>query len=186
MSYRKADGAPSSGFGDPSPSSSSSSADHLDPSTRDRDWIDVLSPNEPGLPIFTATRHSNGHSSMANPVQVVDSSAARRRGGGGLVEGQANLGHAHDPDSYDGGKGDKYSASQDGAWPASGIGMESRVAPTPGELVQPSGKREFSANQGQTHNKWDRLIPERRQPQSWVRSRSRSSPTRQKSKAARA
>ncbi|KAL8277538.1 hypothetical protein RQP46_010093 [Phenoliferia psychrophenolica] len=105
---------------------------------------------------------------MANPVQVVDSSAARRRGGGGLVEGQANLGHAHDPDSYDGGKGDKYSAAQDGAWPASGIGMESRVAPTPGELVQPSGKREFSANQGQTHNKWDRLIPERRQPQSWA------------------
>ena len=49
--------------------SPSSLRDHL----HDRDWIDVLSPNEPGLPIFTAS------SSMGNPVQVVDSSAARRR-----------------------------------------------------------------------------------------------------------
>lgn len=154
----------------PSPDSSSfppSSSPDRSPSPsppandRDRDWIDVLAPNEPGLPIFLANSRRNMNNS---PGQVVDSSAARRRGGGSLYEGQVGGGLENDgEEDYDGGKGVKQPL-----WPSSGIGMESRVAPPPGEVVVPSGKREFAAASPRD-GKWDRLIPERRQPQSWVR-----------------
>lgn len=94
-------------------------------------------------------------------MQVVDSSAARRRGGGALVEG------VRMEDDYDGDKGEK---GEKTAWPSSGIGMESRLPPapteSPGQHYPTASRKEFAA--GGKEGKWEKLIPQRRAPQTWV------------------
>ncbi|SCV67340.1 BQ2448_5986 [Microbotryum intermedium] len=160
------------------------------PTARDRDWIDVYSPHEQGLPIYTTAAHRNsksnshssysGHADYDSSMQVVDSSTARRRGGGAPYEGvNSHLSgdaDAHDSDlgendqfvnsyrsgslSYDGDKGEK------SIWPTSGIGIEAQV----NETIAPSGKKEFysATSKGSTEGqKWNKFIPERTPSSTW-------------------
>lgn len=134
---------------------SNSNAPQRSPSPRDPDWVDVLAPHQEGLPVYLARPPPSSGRPMS-AVEVVDSSAARRRGGGTAYEEPSAA-----QDAYDGGKGEK-----EAAWTQSaGIGMESRYPPPP---EAPTGRREFAAGGKAKDGKWSKLIPERREPQSWV------------------
>lgn len=126
------------------------------PSPHSPDWVDVLAPHQEGLPVYLARPPPSSGRPMS-AVEVVDSSAARRRGGGTAYEEPSSAAQ----DAYDGGKGEK-----EAAWTqSSGIGMESRYPPPP---EAPTGRREFAAGGKAKDGKWSKLIPEKREPQSWV------------------
>ncbi|KAM0747145.1 hypothetical protein T439DRAFT_95027 [Meredithblackwellia eburnea MCA 4105] len=166
------------------PPSPSSSEDDNSASAQHPAWADedVLAPRQQGLPLHFSNSSISNSNNMQQHQHIVDSSTAQRRRGG--QAGGLDNDHHSDEDPYDGGKGDK--DKDRGRWPESGIGMESRTAPAPGELygsldgedsssLPPQrnalGKREFSAvGPKGKESKWDRLIPERGQPISWVSS----------------
>lgn len=124
----------------PSSRSRSSSPPYAEP---DRDWVDVLSPSELGLPLH---KNSPIMSNTNSNIQVVDPTSSRRRGAPETVTTRQE----EEEDSN--GKGDK-----DKEWPT-GIGMESRFPPAP---VQNDAR--------ERREKYDRLIPASKGPRTLVR-----------------
>lgn len=103
-----------------------------------------------------ASRSSNQNSIPS--VEVVDSSAARRRSSA-LPYDDGRRARSDEQDFDDGGKGEK----------VGGYAMEGMYGPPSPGLN--GGGREFMARgvDSSRRSKWDKLIPENREPQTWVR-----------------
>lgn len=127
------------------------------------DWVDNLSPNEPGLPVHLTRSTSkksnstlssnqfqrNSSQNSMSAVEVVDSSSARRRGAGQALVDEVE-------DNYDD-EYDKGMKERDRDRPV-GIGMESRYAA--GSNKDSDDYNHESVGKG----KWDKLIPRQNEP----------------------
>lgn len=143
---------------------------------------DHLAPREAGLPLFLPSHSSSNQQSNLEDTNnnnntnrrrtganndrtsYYDDSMMRRGRTSNNLNNSNNNNHIHhhlepleidNETTYDdGGKGEKQG----------GYAMESMYTPSNNNLNGGSGTREFSAES----TKWDRLIPEKREPETWV------------------